>query len=217
MESNTTAKHVSVAEAVDRIAAVQQQIGIRRSTLGAISGIDGSGKGYLARMIEGLLRERGFTVAVINLDGWLRLPAERFSSTKPAEHFYAHAFRFEDMFKTLVVPLRERRRVNVEADFAEETATTYRRMRYEFADVDIILLEGIYLLKLEYRDHYDVSLWIDCSFDTALKRAVARAQEGLSPEETIRAYRTIYFPAQELHFRRDTPREAAMLILENER
>ena len=83
-------------------------------------------------------------------------------------------------------------------------------MRYEFADVDIILLEGIYLLKLEYRDHYDVSLWIDCSFDTALKRAVARAQEGLSPEETIRAYRTIYFPAQELHFRRDTPREAAM-------
>ena len=57
MESNTTAKHVSVAEAVDRIAAVQQQIGIRRSTLGAISGIDGSGKGYLARMIEGLLRE----------------------------------------------------------------------------------------------------------------------------------------------------------------
>ena len=217
MKSKTSAMPVSVPEAVDQIAAVQQQIGHRRSTLSAISGIDGSGKGYLTREIEGYLRERGFTVAVINLDGWLRLPHERFSSTRPAEHFFAHAFRFEDMFKKLVIPLRERRRVSVEADFAEETATAYRTMRYEFADIDIILLEGIYLLKLEYLDHYDVSLWIDCSFDTALKRAVARAQEGLTPEETIRAYQTIYFPAQELHFRRDSPREAAMLVVENDR
>jgi uridine kinase len=162
-------------------------------------------------------RERGFTVAVINADGWLRLPHERFSATGPAEHFYTHAFRFEDMFAKLVVPLRERRRVSVEADFAEETANAYRKMHYEFSDIDIILLEGIYLLKRTYQHHHDISIWIDCSFGTALKRAVGRAQEGLTAEETVRAYKDIYFPAQELHFLRDAPREAASLILENDR
>jgi uridine kinase len=205
-----------VQTAVDRIASAQRKIDPRRSTLAAISGIDGSGKGYLTREIDRHLRDRGFTVAVINVDGWLRLPHERFSSARPAEHFYTNAFRFEEMFEKLVVPLRERRWVSVEADLAEETASAYRKFHYQFSDIDIILLEGIYLLKREYQHHYDVSLWIDCSFDTALKRAVARAQEGLPPKETIRAYKQIYFPAQELHFRRDSPRQAASLILDND-
>jgi uridine kinase len=214
--SPATRPELCVQTAIERIASAQRKIAPRRSTLVAISGIDGSGKGYLTREIDRQLCGRGFTVAVINVDGWLRLPHERFSSTRPAEHFYTNAFRFEEMFEKLVVPLRQRRWISVEADFADETATAYRKFHYQFSDIDIILLEGIYLLKRRYQHHYDASLWIDCSFDTALKRAVARAQEGLPPEETVRAYRQIYFPAQKLHFRRDFPRQAASLILDND-
>ena len=137
------------------------RIAVGTYTLVGISGINGSGKGYLTRDIDRRLRSRGFTVAVINVDGWLRLPHERFSSTKPAEHFYLYAFRFDEMFEKLVIPLRERRRVSIEADFAEETASAYRKKRYECTDIDVILLEGIYLLKREHRRHYGVSLWID--------------------------------------------------------
>jgi len=44
------------------------------------------------------------------------------------------------------------------------------------------------------RHRYDLSVWIECSFETALKRAVARAQESLPPVDTIRAYETIVLP-----------------------
>jgi uridine kinase len=37
-------------------------------------------------------------------------------------------------------------------DYAEETATIYRKQLYEFKDIDIILLEGIYLLKRQLSD-----------------------------------------------------------------
>jgi uridine kinase len=104
----------------------------------------------------------------------------------------------------------------VEADFTEETAAVYRRHIYEFEDIDIIVLEGIYLLKRTFRAHYDLSVWIECSFATALERAIARAQEGLPAEETVRVYRTVYFPAQEIHFQRDNPRGAATLIVNND-
>jgi hypothetical protein len=50
--------------------------------------------------------------------------------------------------------------------------------------------------KREYRDRFDVRIWIDCSFATALERALARGQEGLPPAETIEAYQWIYIPAQ---------------------
>lgn len=78
------------------------------------------------------------------------------------------------------------------------------------------MLEGIYLFKREYQEYFDVRIWIDCSFETALARAIARAQEGLPSEETVSAHRTIYFPAQEIHFERDALRASAHVVLRND-
>ena len=90
-------------------------------------------------------------MAVIGIDGWLNLPPARFDPLNPAAHFYEHAIRFDEMFERLVSPLRDRRSIRLEADWAEETATAYRRHVYDFRDVDVILLEGIYLLKRAHR------------------------------------------------------------------
>jgi uridine kinase len=204
----------------DAIAATLQERQITppsRTTLVAISGIDGSGKGHVSGRVRRELDGRGLRIALINIDGWLNLPETRFSRENLAEHFYLHAIRFDEMFDQLVLPLRDRRSVRVEADFAEETATRYRRHLYEFRDIDILIVEGIYLLKRQFQPHYDLSFWIDCTFETALERAIARAQESLAPDLTRAAYRTIYFPAQEIHFARDEPRAAATAIIENDR
>ncbi|SRR6266567_2299176 len=127
-----------------------------RSLLVGVSGIDGGGKGYVAKQIEARLALHSIAAANINADRWLNLPDRRFNAAKPAEHFY------------------------------------------------------------KYRNLFDLTIWVDCSFPTALARALARAQEGLSPAETIRAYETIYFPAQKIHFARDNPRETADLIIDND-
>src|SRR5713226_5478286 len=86
-----------------------------------------------------------------------------------------------------------------------------------FLNIDIILLEGIFLFKEMYRDHFDLKVWIDCSFATALLRAMARGQEGLPPQEAKRAFETIYFPAQRIHLARDNPRKAADIVFTNEK
>ena len=125
-------------------------------------------------------------------------------------------FRFEEMFETLVLPLRENREIDLRMNFTEETATDYHEHHYQFRAIDIILLEGIFLLKKSLRHQFDLTCWVDCSFETALARAVKRCQEGLPPLETVRAFQTIYFPAQRIHFERDTPQAAADFILPNE-
>jgi uridine kinase len=181
-----------------------------------ISGIDGSGKGFLTREIVSRLRSRGRSAVAINVDGWLNLPEVRFSRERPAEQFYEKALRLDEMFERLVLPLKRERSIRLTADFAEETAASYRPHVYEYHDVEVIVLEGIYLFKREYQEYFDLRIWIDCSFETALARAIARSQEGLPPEETVIAYRTIYFPAQEIHFWRDDPRAAAHVLLRND-
>src|SRR4051794_2467483 len=186
------------------------------SVLAAVSGIDGCGKGYVTARLVAELQRLGVHAVAINVDGWLNLPAKRFNADRPAEHFYQHAIRFEEMFKQLIVPLKRDRSIRAEMDFAEETAQAYRPHTFEFKDVDVIVLEGIYLLKRAFLHHYDWTMWVECSFETALERALQRGQEGLPPEETVRAYQTTYFPAQEIHFRVDEPQAAADLVWVND-
>lgn len=207
---------VSEAGAADRMIAATKALRGRRTLLAGLSGIDGSGKGYLASRLAHRLQSSGLRLALLNVDGWLNLPARRFSKTDPGGHFYRHGLRLEEMFARLVLPLRDRGEVDLVADFAEETATGYRPEHYSLRDIDVVLVEGIFLFKRGTRPHFDVAMWVDCTFETAQERAIARAQEGLPPEQTIQAYRTIYFPAQRLHAALDAPRDGADYIIPND-
>ncbi|HEX6043631.1 MAG TPA: hypothetical protein VFZ22_04025 [Pyrinomonadaceae bacterium] len=205
----------SIDEVVRKILDGRSSAPQTRSLLVGISGIDGSGKGYVAAQIEARLALHAVTAVTLNVDGWLNLPEKRFDQRAPAENFYENAIRLDEFFTQLVLPLRDRRSVHLVADVVEETSSHYRKHTYDFRDVSIVLVEGIFLFKTLYLSHFDLTIWIDCSFSTALARAINRAQEGLSPANTIDVYETIYFPAQRIHLARDNPRENADLNLEN--
>lgn len=204
------------APVISAILAKRKTLSPERALLVGVSGIDAAGKGYRAAQIAQSLGKEELNVALIGADGWLNLPHVRFRHKNAAEHFYEHALRFQEMFETLVVPLHQSRGIDLEMDYTEETATRYRKHRYLWRDIDVILLEGIFLLKRTLRHHFDLACWVECSFETALARAIKRCQEGLPPRATVRAFTRIYFPAQRIHFERDAPQSSADLILPNE-
>ncbi len=185
------------------------------AVLAGISGIDASGKGWLADRVCERIENKGITIARISADAWLNLPGARFSDCAPGATFYENGLRLAEMFYGTVIPLKRDRSVNVEFRALEETASDYESRRIRFDNVALILIEGIFLFREEFRHHFDLRVWVDCPFHVALKRAVSRSQEGLGPEKTIEAYRKIYFPAQKLHLLRDTPREFADIVFNN--
>jgi uridine kinase len=213
------ASAAKLATSLDEIVAHLVKVETRkecRSRLIAISGIDGSGKGYVSALLKPKLEQAGLHVALVRVDGWLNLSHIRFGADDPGLHFYDHAFRFEEMFATLIDPLVRTGSVRLVSDYTEETATSYRKQLYRYERVDVVLLEGIFLFKREYCRRYDFRIWIECSFETALKRALARCQEGLPPEETTAAYERIYFPAEQVHIHRDNPVGCADLVYMND-
>ena len=50
---------------------------------------------------------------------------------------------------------------------------------YDFRDIDVVLVEGTFIFKQAHRSYFDIAVWIDCSLETALERALRRGQEGL--------------------------------------
>lgn len=181
----------------------------------AVSGIDSSGKGHITDMLVAELNSQGIQVVSINIDPWLTLPKQRFNLENPGEHFYHHAFVFEELFRQLVLLLQQRRSLHLETTLTGQFGTPFTQV-YNFQNVDVIVLEGIFLLKRSLLHYYDFKVWIECSFETALKRALQRNQEGLLPEEITRDYDAIYFPAQKFHFAVDDPRSKAGYIYRND-
>src|SRR5207245_7460872 len=156
---------------IDRIVAQHAETPANRAVIVGISGIDSSGKGFITEEMAKRLQELGWRVATINADDWLNLPEVCLSRHKPAEHFYEHAMRFDEMFDQLIVPLKENRAVSFVADWADAKGNR-RKRSYEFRRIDIVLLEGIFLLKRAYREHFDLAAWVECPFDIALERAI---------------------------------------------
>jgi hypothetical protein len=56
-----------------------------------------------------------------------------------------------------VLPPWDQRRLALTLDATDETATPYRSDRWTFADVDVVLLEGIFLFKRQLRPQYDLA------------------------------------------------------------
>jgi uridine kinase len=170
----------------------RRMLALEQPMLVAISGIDASGKGTLAAELTAHLREHNLEVEPVGADTWLT-PLEQLDLDRdPGGEFYRRAIRFDEMFR------------RIEALEAERPS------------LDVILAEGIFLFKPELRHRYDLSIWLDCGFETALERALARNQEGLPADRLIDDYRRIYFPAQETHLSRDFPIDFAGIIHPNE-
>lgn len=192
---------------VEKILKKRSEVRLDKSVLVAVSSIDGSGKGYITEKIVAETNRKGIRAIAINIDPWLAPPGERFNPENPGEHFYRHAFQFDDIFKTLICPLKENRAINLTRLLTGQLGTPFVQT-YDFQNVDVIVLEGIFLLKRSLRHYYDLTFWIECSFETALQRALQRNQENLPPDSIVRDYHNIYFPAQKFHFAVDSPLQA---------
>lgn len=187
-----------------------------RAFLLAVSGIDASGKGFISQRLCDELERRQLRVALIHLDLWHHPKHVRFNPADAALHFYEKAFRWNDLFNRLILPLQQNRSLEVPASLIHADDDTRYLHHFSFERIDVIVLEGIFLLRRDLRHHYDFSVWIECSTETALHRAIRRNQEKLSPEEIIRDYNEIYFPAQLHHFSADLPQLNSTLVFCNE-
>jgi len=183
----------------------------------AVSGIDASGKGYVATRLESELTAKGLRIANINIDPWQNPIPIRLRAENATENFYQNVFRWDDVFEQLIIPLRRKRSVYLATQLIFSHADEYFNFAYDFREIDILLVEAIFLFQQKFLKYYDLNVWIDCSFETGLKRAIKRNVERLSKEKLIEDYQTYYYPAQRYHFQKDNPKQLTNLIYCNDK
>ena len=177
-----------VAELADRIEAVRRPHPVRV----AIDGSDAAGKTTLADELASVLRRRGREVVRVSIDRFHRPRAERYRRGELSPEGYYH-----DSFD--YAALREAIR------------------RTQSSQDSILLVGGIFLLRPELVDQWDLRIFVSVEPDEALRRALERdAALFGSREEAERRYRLRYQPGQRLYFAEACPLHAADVVVVND-
>lgn len=207
------------AELIEKLAHAVGSVDLPHPVRVAIDGPDAAGKTTLADELAIPLRAQGRQVVRASIDGFHRPRAERYRQGEDSpEGYYNDSFDYPALRQQLLDPLgpdgsREYRRTLF--DFRTDASAT---TDIETATQDAVLLfDGVFLLRPELRDAWDLRIFVSIGFDEVLRRALHRDLELFGSEDEIeRRYRNRYIPGQQLYLATVHPAELADLVVAND-
>jgi uridine kinase len=203
-----------IEDLASRIAAVIRPHPVRV----AIDGVDAAGKTTLADELAGIITRLRRPVIRASIDGFHNPAAirRRRGSASPEGYFH-DSFNYPALVEVLLQPLglggsRAIRRAVF--DFRTDQSV---EMPLERAKPNaILLMDGVFLLRPELRDHFDFSVFIRADFSVTMRRAEQRDIELFgSVEEIRRRYQERYVPGQRLYLASARPEHWASVVINN--
>lgn len=176
----------------------------------AISGIEGGGKRALTEKIANALKLEGLSVAIIHSDDWEAAESIRFNVMNSPEEYYLNAYRFDEMVEQLLLPLKLFG--SIKTSVTLDDVLNPRTVDYDLSDIDIILIEGVYLLQDAYLDLYDYSCWVESDYDAAFTRLAEQTNIEQSQEALVNLFELLIKPAGQYHIYTDDPQGHAQSI-----
>jgi uridine kinase len=197
----------------------------------AVDGPPAAGKTTLADELADVLRAGGREVIRASIEGFLLPRAQRYRRGEYSpEGCYDDSFDYAALRRVLLDPLGpggDRRFKQAVYDRRTDTALSQPATT---ASADAVLLfDGVFLLRPELIDRWELRIFVSASFERTLERARVRNQglsEGLLDDVTVailgsdaeveRRWRLRYIPSQQHYFATTRPADRADIIVHND-
>jgi uridine kinase len=186
----------------------------------AVDGITAAGKSTLAAELAAAVADRGRQAVHLTMDGFHHRREHRYRQGRMSgPGYYDDAYDFDALVAEVLRPLgpggdrRYRRRV---LDLASDVPVADEP--WVEADLDAVLVvDGSFLQRPGVAYHWDVPIFVDTSFATALARGIGRDADDLGgPAAAEKADIERYLAAGRLYVESVHPAEQAAVIVDNE-
>jgi len=195
------------------------ELKLNRPVLAAFDGIDGAGKTTLADELVPWLEQRGRPVIRASVDGFHRPRVERYNRGPLSPvGYYEDSFDYPFLIERFLRPLREFREpvtaVTAKFDFLSDSEAL--RIKTDIARNTVVLFDGVFLLRPELVNYWDLKVFLEIDFETSWKRGVARDGSWMGSQDVARQkYESRYSPGQQIYFAKVRPWSVADIIIDN--
>lgn len=203
---------------LSRLAEAVGSVKAAHPTRVAVDGPPAAGKTTLADELAAALRAQGRDVIRATIDDFLFPRVQRYRRGEySAESCYFDAHDCDALNRVLLDPLGpggDRRCQHAVYDHTTDTALS---PGVTTAPADAVLVfDGVFLLRPELMDRWDLRIFVSTGFEKALDRAVIRERRVLSAAEVERRWRERYIPSQQFYFATVRPADNADIVVRND-
>jgi len=201
-----------ILDKIDRIAGSKQ-----KPMRIAINGIEGTGKTVFANKLANFLNANDKKAIQVSIDGFHFNKETRYKQGKDSAKGY-----YEDSYdeigfveKVLIASQREKPQITT-ATHNLETDEYLKIMPIEIANDLILITDGAYLFKSNFRTHWDLKIYLKTDFQTALVRGMQRDLALLGGLKAAKEkYDNRYHKASRIYIEENNPEKLADLIIDN--
>ena len=183
----------------------------------AFDGVDTSGKTSLADDIHAFFRNQGIESVRVSIDKFHNPRTIRVSKGEYSpEGFFRDSFDYEKIVELVLRPIKNRESSIIKGIYDYRIENSVDANAAAITKDSIILFDGIFMHRDELREYWDLSIFLDVSFETVRKRAILRDTKLFgTEEEVLKKYDTRYIPGEELYIASCNPKDRADIVIDN--
>lgn len=210
--------HGTREELLGGLAEAIASVSVAHPTRVAVDGPPAAGKTSLADELAVVVRSRGREVVRATIDDFVFPRPQRYRRGEySGEGCYFDAHDYDGLNRVLLDPLGPGGDRHYRHAIYDHTTDTARCAAVRAASADAVLLfDGVFLMRPELIDRWDLRVFVSTAFERTLDRAVIREQQVLSATQVERRWRERYIPAQQLYFATVGPTELADVVVRND-
>lgn len=204
-------KHHIFDSLCTHIAQRQQQKPLRV----AINGIQGTGKTTFARKFAEYLQSQGVNAIYLTIDGYHHPSAIRYKQGRDsARGYYEDCYDEQAFVDNVLRASQAGTYVPVKWDLANDVAVNSQPVA--ITNDAILLVDGAFLFKPIYRDYWDLKIYLQTDFRTAMQRGIARDQAQLGGRKAAeQKYLKRYHLASRYYIAENQPAQLADIVIDN--
>lgn len=183
----------------------------------AVDGVDTSGKTYFANEMARVKIDR--PIVRLSIDNFhnprdVRTKKGEFSPIGYYEDSFNYKFLMEEVFEKINSGILEV--YDKSFDYRVNEDTTRKCKKIIIPENAIVIFDGVFLLREELNEIWDIRIFLDVSFEIVLERAMKRDLDYFKDADTLLdKYNKRYIPGQKIYFQRVNPISKADLVIDN--
>jgi uridine kinase len=183
----------------------------------AINGIEGTGKTIMAEKLTEYLNSENTKAIQVSIDGFHFNKEVRYKQGRDSAKGYYENSYDEIAFVEKVLK-------SSQTEFPNYTIATHDLETDEYLSLEpielknntVLVTDGAYLFKPNYRNHWDLKIYLKTSFEIAMNRGIERDKSSLGGIDlTKEKYEKRYHKSSRRYLTENEPEKIADIIIDN--